>query len=38
MFAPILQYPDLEKEYNIETDDSNVGVGALLSQDHVAST
>ena len=30
----MLQYPDMDKEFNIETDASNVGIGAVLSQDY----
>ena len=31
---PILQYPNMNKEFNINTDASNVGIGTVLSQDY----
>ena len=30
--APILAYPDMNQTFNIQTDASNVGIGAILSQ------
>jgi len=31
---PILKLPDIQKEFILQTDASNVGIGACLFQDH----
>ena len=32
--APILQYPDFKKEFSIKMDASQVGLGAMLTQEY----
>ena len=32
--APILQYPDFTKEFSIKMDTSQVGLGAMLTQEY----